>query len=127
MNSLGGFEKIKDMIPGFSGIEKKIPENLMENQQEKISKWEHIIKSMTKEEKENPEIIEKQTTRIGRIAKGAGVHTSDIRSLLKQYKMLNEMLKTGNPMESGLGGGMSQKQMQKLAKKFMKGGKFKFR
>ena len=123
MSSLGGFDKIKEMIPGMSSA--KIPENLMENQQEKISKWEHIIKSMNSEEKENPEIIEKQTSRISRIAKGAGVNNSDIRALLKQYKMLNEMVKAGAAgmdMESG----MSQKQMMKFAKKFMKRGKLKF-
>lgn len=123
MNALGGFEKIKGMIPGFANVGKKIPENLMENQEKKISKWEHIVKSMTPEEKENPELLEKQTSRIARIAKGAGVNNSDIRSLLKQYKMLNEMVKSGagiNPEE-----GMSQKQMQKMMKKFVKGGKFK--
>ena len=124
IGSMGGVDKIKDLIPGFAKLGKKIPENLMDSQQEKISKWEHIIKSMTLEEKENPEIIEKQTSRISRIAKGAGVNNGDVRSLLKQYKMLNEMIKTGNPMEEGAN--MSQKQMQKLAKKFMKGGKFKF-
>lgn len=120
MNSLGGFEKIKGMIPGLNAS--KIPENVLENQQEKISKWEHIIKSMTKEEIENPEIIEKQTSRINRIAQGSGVNNSDIRALLKQYKMLNEMIKTGSSIdESGM---LSQKQMMKLAKKF---GKRKFR
>ena len=124
MGSMGGLDKIKDLIPGFANVSKKIPENLLGSQQEKISKWEHIIKSMTAEEKENPEIIEKQNSRISRIAKGAGVNNSDIRSLLKQYKMLNEMIKTGNPMEGD--SGMSQKQMMKMAKKFMKGGKFKF-
>ena len=125
MNSLGGFEKIKSMIPGFSGIKDKIPENLLENQEAKISKWEHILKSMTSEEKENPEILEKQTSRITRIAKGSGVNNSDVRSLLKQYKMLNEMIK-GGADNMNLEGGMSQKQMMKLAKKFMKGGKLKF-
>ena len=124
MSSLGGFDKIKGMIPGFSEIDKKIPENLMENQQEKISKWEHIIKSMTSEERENPEVIEKQTSRIARIAKGSGVSSSDVRSLLKQYKMLNEMIKTGSGMD--MESGMSQKQMMKFAKKFMKGKKMKF-
>jgi|TARA_Y100000310_G_C20702899_1_gene831650 signal recognition particle subunit SRP54 len=122
MSSLGGFDKIKSMIPGMNSA--KIPENLMETQQGKISKWEHIIKSMTKEEKENPEIIEKQTSRISRIAKGAGVNNSDIRALLKQYNMLNEMIKSGNTMN--MEEGMSQKQMMKFAKKFMKGGKLKF-
>ncbi|MBI2043017.1 signal recognition particle protein [Candidatus Pacearchaeota archaeon] len=117
MNAIGGFEKIKSMIPGFSKIEGKIPENLMENQQEKISKWEHILKSMTPEEKENPELLERQTSRIQRIARGAGVNTSEIRSLLKQYKMLNELVKSGSSMDldSGM---LNQKQMQKLMKKF---------
>lgn len=116
MGSLGGFDKIKSMIPGLGKA--KIPEAMLENQQEKIAKWEHIIKSMTPEEKENPELLEKQTSRIARIAKGAGVHTSNIRSLLKQYKMLNEMMKSGASMD--MSKGMSQKQMMKLAKKFGK-------
>ena len=121
MNSLGGFEKIKSMIPGFGNA--KLPENVLENQQEKVKKWEHIIKSMTSEEKENPELLKKQTSRISRIAKGAGVHGSEIRSLLKQYDMLNEMIKTGSSMDLE-SGALSQKQMMKLAKKF---GKRKFR
>jgi signal recognition particle subunit SRP54 len=123
MNSLGGVDKIKSMIPGISGVKGKIPDNLLENQQGKIAKWEHIIKSMTPEEKENPELLEKQTSRISRIAKGAGVHGSDVRSLLKQYKMLNEMLKENVNIDPEHG--LSQKQLMKFAKKFMKGGKLR--
>jgi len=127
MSSIGGLEKIKSMIPGFSNIQAKIPENALENQQEKISKWEHIIKSMTPEEKETPEVLEKQTSRIARIAKGAGVHTSDVRSLLKQYKMLNEMVNSGiSGKDMDMSQGLSQKQMMKLAKKFAKGKKLRF-
>jgi len=124
MSSLGGFEKIKGMIHGFAGIKDKIPEGMMESQQDKIAKWEHIIKSMTLEERENPEILEKQTSRISRVAKGAGVSSADIRALLKQYKMLNEMTKSGSDMD--MSQGMSQKQMMKLAKKFGKGKKLRF-
>ncbi len=122
MGSMGGLDKIKSMIPGIGNV--KIPENLLENQQEKISKWEHVIKSMTPEERENPELLEKQTSRIARVAKGAGVHTSDVRSLLKQYNMLNEMMKTGTDID--MSQGMSQKQMMKLAKKFGKVKKLRF-
>ena len=124
MSSLGGFEKIKSMIPGFAGMKDKIPEGMIEGQEEKIAKWEHIIKSMTPEEKENPELLEKQTSRISRIAKGAGVSGSDIRSLLKQYKMLNEMVKSG--IDTNMSEGINQKQLMKMAKKMMKGGKLKF-
>ncbi|MEX2017489.1 MAG: signal recognition particle receptor subunit alpha [Candidatus Pacearchaeota archaeon] len=123
MNSMGGFEKIKSMIPGLGKA--KIPDNLLENQQEKISKWEHIIKSMTPEEKSNPELLKKQTSRISRISKGAGVSAAEIRSLLKQYDMLNEMVKSSSSIQGNMenpGAMLSQKQMMKMAKKF---GKFK--
>lgn len=121
MNTLGGFDKIKGMIPGFGKA--KVPDEALQNQEAKIAKWEHIIKSMTREEIENPEILEKQTSRISRIAKGAGVHNSEIRALLKQYKMLSDIVKSssGTDMESGE---LSQKQLQKLMKKF---GKRKFK
>ncbi len=118
MNKMGGLDKIKGLIPGMSKA--KIPENMLGTQEEKIKKWEHIIKSMTPEEKNNPEIFEKQTSRIGRVAKGSGVNNSDVRSLLKQYKMLQEMT-SGGMGDIDMSKGMSQKQMQKLAKKF--GGK----
>ena len=122
MNSLGGFDKIKGMIPGMNNA--KLPENMLDTQQQKIAKWEHIIKSMTKEERENPEILKKQTSRIGRIAKGAGVNNSEIRSLLKQYDVLNEMIKSSSSFDPEKG--LSQKQMMKLARKFGKGKKFRF-
>ncbi len=117
MNQIGGFDKIKNMIPGLGSA--KIPENMLESQQEKIAKWEHIIKSMTKEERENPELFEKQTSRISRVAEGAGVNNSDIRALLKQYKMLQDMMK-GGLENMDMSKGLSQKQIQKMMKKFGK-------
>lgn len=123
MSSLGGFEKIKSMIPGLGKA--KIPENALESQEAKVAKWEHIIKSLTPEERDNPELLEKQTSRIARVAKGAGVHTSDVRSLLKQYKMLSDMVK-GGIGNMDMSQGMSQKQMMKLAKKFGKIKKMRF-
>ena len=116
MNAMGGFDKLKGLIPGMSSA--KIPEDKLGAQEEKVKKWEHIVKSMTPEEKENPEILQKQTSRISRVAKGAGVHTSDIRSLLKQYDMLQSFVKDSGDMD--MSEGMSQKSMQKLMKKFGK-------
>ena len=116
MNQIGGFDKIKNMIPGLGNA--KIPENLIGTQEEKIKKWEHIIKSMTPEERANPELLKKQTSRIARVAEGSGVNNSDVRSLLKQYDMLQEMIKGG--VDSDMSQGFSQKQMQKMMKKFGK-------
>ncbi len=118
MSSLGGFDKIKGMIPGFGNA--KIPENLLQNQQEKVAKWEHILKSMTKEERENPELLKSHTSRIQRIAKGAGVAGSDVRSLLKQYDVLSSMVKDSSSMD--MSQGLNQKQLMKMMKKFGKKG-----
>lgn len=116
MSSIGGFDKIKGMIPGFGNA--KIPENALSTQEEKVKKWEHIIKSMTKEERENPDLFKKQTSRIKRVAQGAGVAGSDIRSLLKQYDLLNTMIKESSGLDPSQG--INQRQMQKLLKKFGK-------
>lgn len=116
MKSMGSLSKIAEMIPGLGS---KIPENLMGAQEDKIKKWQHAIDSMTQEEIENPEILEKQTSRLKRIAKGSGTTTTDIRQLLKQYKMLKEF-SSGGISDIDPSQGLSQKQMQKLAKKFGK-------
>jgi len=123
MSSMGGFSKIKDLIPGLGKA--KIPEGQLESQEAKVAKWEHILKSMTREEIENPELLEKQTSRINRISKGSGVTNTDIRSLLKQYRMLQSFVKDSSNMNFDPSQGLNQKQMMKLAKKFGKMKKFK--
>ncbi len=121
IGKVGTFDKILELIPGLGSVKSKLPENLLGTQEEKMKKWKYAIQSMTPEEKENPELLIKQTSRIQRIARGSGTTTSDVRALLKQYKILKEFVKTGKGMnlEGGLEG-LSQKQLQKLAKKFGK-------
>src|SRR3989338_5865997 len=78
MQKMGPLGKITEMIPGFSGM--KIPKDTLDVQEGKMKKWEHIIKSMTKEEKQDPEIIKQ--SRIERISKGSGTRPEDILSIL---------------------------------------------
>jgi len=120
MNKLGSMDKLIGMIPGMSAA--KIPKDVLTKQEDKMKHWKTAITSMTTEEIENPEVLEKQTGRIARIAKGSGTTTTEIRELLKQYKMLKEMMN----MNSGAlaEGKIDQKTMQKMAKKFK--GKMKF-
>ncbi len=120
MESLGSMDKILGMIPGLSKAKDKIPEGALESQQKKMKNYKNAVNSMTQYEIENPEIIEKETSRMQRISKGSGVPTTDIRMLIKQYKMLKELLQSGKSME----GGMDNKMLMKMAKKL---GKRKFR
>ncbi len=117
MGSMGSMDKILSLIPGLGGMKEKIPESAMEQQQIKVKNWKAAIKSMTKDEKEDPEILEKQTSRIQRIAKGAGISTSDVRTMIKQFKMIKEMIKSQTGMAEGK---LDQKTMMKLARKFGK-------
>lgn len=119
MNKLGSMDKLLSMVPGMGGAIKKIPKSELEKQEKKMQHWKNAINSMTPEEIENPEVLEKQTSRIGRIARGSGTTTGEIRQLLKQYKLLKDMIKSTS--SSGLAEGkIDQKTMQKMARK-MKG------
>jgi len=113
MNKMGSMDKLMGMVPGMSAA--KLPKNVLEKQELKMKHWKNAISSMTEEEIDTPEVLEKQTNRIKRIAKGSGTTTTEIRELLKQYKMLKEMM----GMQSGLAeGNIDPKMMQKMAKKF---------
>lgn len=117
MSNIGSFDKIMSHIPGLSKFKEKMPENVMEQQEEKVKHWKSAIKSMTLFEKENPEILEKQTSRIQRISHGSGVSTSDIRALIKQYKMIKELISSQVSLDDAQ---LDQKTMMKFAKKFAK-------
>ena len=119
MQGIGSLSKIAEMIPGLGKA--KIPDNLLTTQEDKLKKWQHVIDSMTEQEINNPELLEKQTSRLSRIAKGSGTTTSDIRQLLKQYKLLKEFASgTGDLSQIDPTQGLNQKQMMKLARKFGK-------
>jgi signal recognition particle subunit SRP54 len=75
------------MIPGFSNMEDKIN---YEESQKRLSKYKVIMDSMTKEEKDEPNLIKGK--RIERIAAGAGVSSQDVRGLLKQYYQSKKMI-----------------------------------
>ncbi|MFZ5955686.1 MAG: signal recognition particle receptor subunit alpha [Nanoarchaeota archaeon] len=122
MNQLGSFDKLLGMIPGAGNL--KLPNKALQDQENKVSHWKNAIDSMTEEEIENPEILEKQTSRISRVSKGSGVTTTEIRSLIKQYKLLKELINSESSMASMQSGQIDQKTLMKMARKFK--GKIKF-
>lgn len=90
MRKLGPLRKVLQMIPGF---ELKIPMEVDTKELEKkMDKWIAIINSMTYEELDNPEIIDR--SRMKRIAYGAGASINDVRELLKQYEAMKKLMKT---------------------------------
>ncbi len=111
MGKVGTMDKILDMM-GMSGMASKLPKDMLNVQEAKMKKWKHMASSMTKEEKENPEII--NTSRITRIAKGSGSTENDVRELLASFKKVKKMTRMLSPGK--LKGMKNAKDMAKLFK-----------
>ena len=84
----GGLRNILDNMPGFSGM---IKEDQLDQTEERVQKWRYIIQSMTKQEKEDPDLL--NASRIKRIARGAGSSEHDVKELMKAYKNSKSMMK----------------------------------
>ncbi|MFH1172807.1 MAG: signal recognition particle receptor subunit alpha, partial [Nanoarchaeota archaeon] len=89
MRKMGPLSKVAEMVPGLSGM--KIPDGMLDIQEEKMTKWQYMIDSMTKDERENPETIKQN--RIIRIAHGSGTSDIEVRELLKYYKQIKKIMK----------------------------------
>ncbi len=100
LQGMGSLSQISKMIPGFSKISRKLPENFMDVQEDKMKRFRFIIDSMTPEEKSNPDVI--TGSRISRIAKGSGCKESEVRELLKMYKQSRKMMKMLKPGRRGM-------------------------
>ena len=84
----GGLRSILDNMPGMSGM---VKEDQLDAQEEKMEKWRYIIQSMTKLEKEDPDLL--NASRIKRIARGSGWSEHEVKDLLKAYKNSKTMMK----------------------------------
>jgi signal recognition particle subunit SRP54 len=108
MKKMGPLTKVMELIPGMSGA--KIPKEVLENQEIKLDKWKYAMQSMTKDELENPEIID--ASRADRISKGSGMGSGEVRELVKQYKQSKKLMK----MLKG-----NDKNMEKMMKQVQSG------
>ena len=85
IKKMGGASAMLSMMPGGAGID---PSQVDEKA---LARIEAIILSMTKEEREKPSIINPKRKR--RIAAGSGTKVEDVNKLLKQFEMMQKMMK----------------------------------
>ncbi len=105
VKKLGPLNKVLEMIPGM-GSAKQLKD--IDFDDKEIVKVQAIIQSMTRDERNNPEII--NGSRRKRIAKGSGTSVQEVNRLLKQFEQTKKMMKKFADME----------------KSFKKGGNMKF-
>jgi signal recognition particle subunit SRP54 len=89
VKKMGGIEKIVRMIPGISASELNNVD--FDQGEEEFHKMESIIYSMTKAERQDPNIL--NASRRKRIAAGCGRNVSEVNSLIKKYGEAKKMMK----------------------------------
>jgi signal recognition particle subunit SRP54 len=104
---IGGLKGVMGMLPGVQKMKNQISDAQLDDRQ--IHRQIGIIRSMTKQERQKPDLINGR--RRARIAKGAGVEVVEVNRLLKMHRNMADMAKAmgkgkmpfGMP---GAGGGM---------------------
>ncbi|WP_338753969.1 signal recognition particle protein [Bacillus sp. FJAT-52991] len=94
VRSMGPLDEIIKMLPGANKIKGL---NNIQVDDKQIGHIEAIIRSMTKEEKQHPEII--SAGRKKRIAKGSGTSIQEVNRLLKQFEEMKKMMKQMSGMQ----------------------------
>lgn len=91
IKKMGGVAKLVSALPGGDKMlaQGQIDENA-------LNKMEVIINSMTKSEREKPDVL--NASRRQRIASGAGVSVTDVNIMMKQYNETKKMVKKTTAM-----------------------------
>ncbi len=101
LKNMGSMQDIMAMIPGAGNMKD------LQVDEKAMAKTEAIIQSMTPYERENPSCI--GASRKKRIAKGCGQRVEDVNKLLKQFDMMQKMVRS----MSGPGASKKLKKLQK--------------
>ncbi len=106
LNEVKKMGSMKDLLSMIPGVGKKIKDADIDDRQ--LDKTASIIYSMTKKERENPDIINPSRKR--RIAAGCGMQVEDVNRLLAQYRQMQKMFK----QMSGKGSKKKMRRMQNM-------------
>ncbi|MGC8571568.1 signal recognition particle protein Srp54 [Caldivirga sp.] len=102
MGKLGPLSRVLQMLPmGLMPQLKELNDDQLTSAQDRMRKWLSILRSMTKEELLNPNIL--NASRIRRIAKGSGVTPRDVRELLRYYNEMSRMMSSLKKSQRRLG------------------------
>ena len=89
VKKMGPIGDLLKMMPGMGGLAKQLPDPQQAERQ--MRTIEAIISSMTREERQDPAVL--NGSRRKRIASGSGVTVSEVNALLKQFKEMQTVMK----------------------------------
>lgn len=89
VRKLGPVENLLEMLPGLGNVPAHAREGLLGLSEKDFGKTEAIIRSMTVQERRNPDVMDGR--RRLRIAKGSGTDVRDVNELLKNFAQARKM------------------------------------
>jgi signal recognition particle subunit SRP54 len=124
IRNMGSMKKMLMMMPGAQNIRQQ----LEQFDEREIDRVEAIVRSMTPHERLAPKII--NGSRRARIARGSGVHVSEVNGLLERFAQAQKMMKKmaqgggmpGMPGMPGMGAGGARKGGKNAPKKKARSG-----
>ncbi|WP_078595548.1 signal recognition particle protein [Evansella clarkii] len=96
VKSMGPLDELLNMMPG-AGKMKGLKNVQVDDKQ--LGHIEAIVQSMTKEEKQDPSLL--NASRRRRIAKGSGTSIQEVNRLIKQFSEMKKMMKQMTGMQKG--------------------------
>lgn len=93
MKKIGSFSKILEMIPGFGSTMKELKNVNLEDSEKELNKIDAIINSMTLNERRNPKLLIKSSSRKNRIARGSGTTIQQVNKLIKDFENMSKVMK----------------------------------
>ncbi|WP_168122279.1 signal recognition particle protein [Paenibacillus sp. HB172176] len=94
VRKMGPIDQIMDMLPGMGKMKGNMKDLKVDEKQ--ISRIEAIVRSMTKEEKSKPELL--NHSRRKRVAAGSGTTVVEVNRLIKQFDDMRKMMKQFSSM-----------------------------
>jgi signal recognition particle subunit SRP54 len=97
VRKMGPLKKLMGMVPG--GMD--LPDDAIETAERNLQSWRVIIQSMTKQEIEDPKLVD--SSRARRISRGSGTSDKQVKEMINQYLMMKKMMKSMKRRGAALG------------------------
>jgi signal recognition particle subunit SRP54 len=122
LQKMGSLSDLVDKIPGLSGM---VPPGAAQSLDDReLVRIEAMIQSMTLDERDDPNALVREPSRVRRISRGSGQPAEAVSELVQKFLFMRQMM-GGFGQNSGLLGqipGMKNVAMMNQARKAMKGG-----
>ncbi|PSC75432.1 Signal recognition particle 54 kDa, chloroplastic [Micractinium conductrix] len=111
VSGMGNLSSLVKMLPGMN----KVQDKQIQEVERKYAVYESMIQSMTKKEREQPEVLAKSPSRRRRIAQGSGRTEEQVSELIAMFASMRAQMQTLSRMMALSGGAQGMAGMPQMS------------